>query len=152
MSNLNKHNWNCYGTHWVKYVEIRGFSGPYFPVYRQNSNPIFLYIVDSVHIWGNADTILLINGIICIRESLEVGVFHAVTSIWLEFKKKSFADDLSTKEDNQLTSSIVFLLLAKLSLVCPAAFAARTKSSFFLFCSRHCFIIMLHIINTVRDI
>ena len=101
MSNENKHNWNCYGTQWVKYVEIRTFSCPCFPGYGQNRIRIFPYICDSVHIRENTDTIPLIYGKIRIRESPDFGVFHAVTSIWLGLKKNnSFADDLSTKEHN----------------------------------------------------
>ena len=85
----------------MKYVKIRGFSGPYFPVYRQKRIRIFPNIVDSFLKQGNTDVILSIYGKIGIRESPDFGVFHAMTLIWLELEKKkkkksSFADE----EDN----------------------------------------------------
>lgn len=66
--------------HWVKYVEIRVFSGPYFLADEQNRIRIFPYIVDYAHIRGNTDTILMMNGKICVKQSPNFDVFHAVTS------------------------------------------------------------------------
>ena len=72
-------------SHCVKYVEIRAFSDPCFPVCEQNRIRIFPYlgrtrISDSVQIRENTDKVLSIYGKIRIRESSYFSIFHAVSS------------------------------------------------------------------------